>query len=87
MDNKHRAMLFAGVVFFVLIITTFWSVSNANGAATRALEIQQEQINTAKVCAKNCDSLINSGEANCDWIECHEKCQIGDAFPYCQELS
>ncbi len=79
MDNKHRAMLFAGVVFFVLIVTTFWTVNNAQGTATRALELQKEQIITAKQCASNCDALIESDAIGCDWIECHERCQLGES--------
>jgi hypothetical protein len=84
MDNKHRAILFAGVMFFVLIVTTFWSVNNAQGAATKALELQREQINTAKQCANNCDQLLLSGTADCEWIECHERCQTKAEYPYCQ---
>jgi hypothetical protein len=86
MDNKHRAILFAGVVFFVLIVTTFWTVSNAQGAAARALELQREQIIRSKQCVNNCDKLIEGGEINCEWIECHEKCQAKKPAPYCQEL-
>jgi len=77
MNNAQRAILFAGVVFFVLIVTMFSGVNDARGRATQAVEMQTEQIIKAKECAANCDALIESGEMECEWIECHERCQIG----------
>ena len=84
MDNKHRAVIFAGVVFFVMIIAVFWSVNNANVTGKAVLDEQQKQRAISKQCANNCDQKIEAGELNCDWIECHEKCQVGET---CQENS
>ncbi len=86
MENKNRAMLFFGVMFFVLILVTFYGVNQANGAATKALELQQKQMNTSKQCSNNCDALAEAGQLNCEWIECHERCQVGKPEPYCKEL-
>ncbi|MFH1663960.1 MAG: hypothetical protein ABH986_04090 [archaeon] len=78
MDNKQRIMIFGAVFFLVLILTISIGVSQANGAAIKALDLQEKQLTLAKQCATECDSKISSGEISCDWIECSERCQIGD---------
>ena len=84
MNNMYRAVIFAGVVFFVMIIAVFWSVNNANVTGKAVLDEQQKQRALSKQCATNCDKLIQAGELDCNWIECHERCQIGET---CQESS
>ncbi|MBU2100127.1 hypothetical protein KKG83_04145 [Candidatus Micrarchaeota archaeon] len=85
MDNKHRAVLFFGVMFFVLIVTIFWTSNNAQGTATKVLKTQEDQINRAKGCADLCDQLIISGQVDCEWIECHQRCYADSgSYPYCQ---
>ncbi|MFH1663325.1 MAG: hypothetical protein ABH986_00685 [archaeon] len=84
MNNMYRAVIFAGVVFFVLIIAVFWSVNNAQTTGKAVLDEQQKQKAISKQCANNCDQQIQAGELDCDWIECHEKCQIGQT---CQKNS
>ncbi len=79
MNNAQRATLFAGVVFFVLVVTIFWSINDTRGLATSAIELQVMQMEKSKECANTCDTLIEQGEMTCNWIECHERCQIGES--------
>jgi len=87
LDNKHRAMLFFGVMIFVMIGFISYITSAAYDAAGAAVSLQQSQINQSKVCANNCDSLAEAGQLSCDWIECHQRCYIGSDYPYCTEQS
>jgi len=87
LDNRYRAMLFFAVMFFVLIIVTFYTASQTFNAAGSAVQFQQQQLNISKACANNCDALAEAGQLNCDWIVCHERCQVGILEPYCNQAS